>query len=416
MFFPFLTRRSLLSIRSMPTLRLIALISFFGQLYFAVPVMTPYLLQRHLTIAEIAGLQTTLLLSLLVMEIPTGVIADRFGHAWSFRLALLTLVLGETVFLISREYPMFLLAQVITGAGFAFASGSVDVLIYASLPPGDRTLAMQRAKGIVGAATHSGSIVAYSIGGFITASLKLRPMTIALVMEIVALLIASALSLMLPPSRTSHRETARLTSRSLLKRAWVTLRTERRLRRLVLLSLVSNAFGAHLLVFYQQYFLDMAVPGVWFGLALSFASILAVLAQLHAWRLSTVLGARRAVLLATALPGALYLAMAINSHPALAVVSFVALWGATNLAGPLFSGLMNAHIPDDARSTTLSAISAGVTIYIGGSGIVLGWLAEWSLPRMFALIGVVIVIGAFWLRLDVHGDTGADRHQGGSGS
>ena len=37
------------------TIRLVCLISFFGQLYFFVPVMTPYLLQRNLTIAEIAG-------------------------------------------------------------------------------------------------------------------------------------------------------------------------------------------------------------------------------------------------------------------------------------------------------------------------------------------------------------------------
>jgi MFS family permease len=408
--FSFQTHRSFQAFRSMPTLRLIALISFFGQLYFFVPVMTPYLLQRQLTIAEIAGLQTMLLISLLVMEIPTGVIADRFGHAWSYRLALLVLVIGEAVFLFAREYPGFLLAQVITGTGFAFASGSVDVLIYDSLPAGDRTLAMQRARGIVGAATQTGSVVAYSVGGFITASLTMRPMTIAILMEIIALLIATALSLMLP-AHASHVEKARLTSRSLLKKAWGTLRTERSLQRLVILSLITNAFGAHLLVFYQQYFLDTDVPGVWFGLALSLASILAVLAHLHAWRLSSLLGTRRSILLATALPGVLYLVMAVNTHPALAVLTFVLLWGASNLVGPLFAGLMNAHIPDDARATTLSAISAGVTVYIGGMGIILGWLAGQSLPWMFALIGGVIVIGAFSLRLD---ERHSAEHQSGS--
>jgi MFS family permease len=399
----------------MPTLRLIALISFFGQLYFFVPVMTPYLLQRQLTIAEITGLQTMLLISQLVMEIPTGVIADRFGHAWSYRLALLVLVIGEAVFLFAREYPVFLVAQVITGTGFALASGSVDVLIYDSLPVGDRpvgdrTLAMQRARGIIGAATQTGSVVAYSVGGFITASLTMRPMTIAILMEIIALLIATALSLMLP-THASHVEKARLTSRSLLKKAWGTLRTERSLQRLVILSLVTNAFGAHLLVFYQQYFLDTDVPGVWFALALSLASILAVLAHLHAWRLSSLLGTQRSILLATALPGALYLAMAVNTHPALAVISFILLWGASNLAGPLFAGLMNAHIPDDARATTLSAINAGVTVYVGGIGIILGWMAGQSLPWMFALIGGVIVIGAFSLRLD---ERHPAEHQSGS--
>jgi len=68
------------SLRSLNTVRLVGLISFFGQLYFFVPVMTPYLLQRNLTIAEIAGLQTMLMVSMLVMEVPTGVIADRLGR------------------------------------------------------------------------------------------------------------------------------------------------------------------------------------------------------------------------------------------------------------------------------------------------------------------------------------------------
>ena len=119
---------------SIPTVRLLALIAFFGQLYFFVPFMTPYLLQRHLTLAEIAGLQTTLMLAMLVMEIPTGVIADRLGHVWSYRIGLIVLASGEFMFLFARDYWMFLLVQVITGTGFAFGSGSVDAILYDALP------------------------------------------------------------------------------------------------------------------------------------------------------------------------------------------------------------------------------------------------------------------------------------------
>jgi len=395
-------RLSLSSIREWPTLRLVALISFFGQLYFFVPVITPYLLQRQLTIAEIAGLQTALLLTQLVMELPTGVIADRFGHAWSYRLALATLVAGEVVFLFSRDYPVFLIAQIVTGTGYAFASGSVDALIYESLPEGDRTTAMQRARGMIGAATHSASVVAYSVGGVITASLTIPRMTVTIVMGIAALMIAALLSLLLhEPPRMA--QVARPASLALIRRAWSVVRTNRAVRRLLLLSLLTNAFGAHLLVFYQQYFLDAGVPGILFGLALSLGSLVAIVAQLHAWRLSARLGTGRAMLVATILPGALYLAMAVGTYPAIAVGLFVAQWGAVHLAGPLFSGLFNAHLPDEARATSLSLINALVTVYVGAMGLLLGWLAGRSLPWMFALIGVVIVAGSLLIRID-------DRH------
>lgn len=387
------------SLRSLDTVRLVGLISFFGQLYFFVPFMTPYLLQRNLTIAEIAGLQTMLMVSTLVMEIPTGVIADRLGHVWSYRLALIVLACGEGLFLFARDYPVFLLVQFITGMGFAFASGSVDAIIYESLPEGDRVSGMQRAKGFLGAATQMGSVVAYSIGGVIAADLTLPRMTVTIVMGALAVTTAAVLSLGLKEAPHVVAR-ARPDSRQLLGTAWTVIRSNRDLVRIIALSIVTCSFGAHMLVFYQQYFLETGVAGVWFGLALSLASIVVVFAQLQAWRLPRAIGTRRALILATGLPGVLYLAMAWNGEPRLAVVLFIVQWGAMHVSMPLCSGLINAHLPDEARATSISVISALVTVYIGVGGVFLGWLAGRSLSMTFALIGVVILAGAALIRID----------------
>jgi MFS family permease len=395
----FLSIRSSQRFRALDTVRLVALISFFGQLYFFVPFMTPYLLQRNLTITEIAGLQTMLMVASLVMEIPTGIIADRLGHVWSYRIALLVLASGEFLFLFARDYPMFLAIQAITGTGFAFGSGSVDAIVYEHLPEGDRVSAMQRAKGFIGAATQMGSVVAYSVGGIIAADLTLSRMTVTIVMGALAVTTAAALSFGLQEAPHVQAR-VRPDSVRLLSIAWQAIRHNPALLRLMALAIVTNAFGAHLLVFYQQYFLETGVPGAWFGLGLSLASVVVVLASLHAWRLPVWLGTRRAMIAATGLPGLLYLAMAWNDGPWLAVGLFVVQWGAMHVVGPLFSGLSNAHLPDEARATGLSLINAIVTVYIGIGGVVLGWLAGWSLPGMFALLGVVIVVGAVAIQID----------------
>ena len=396
--FSFPNRRSFQTVRSLPTLRLIALISFFGQLYFFVPVMTPYLLERNLTIAEIAGLQTALIVALLVMEVPTGVIADRLGHVWSYRISLLMLASGEALFLTAREYPAFLLIQVITGTGFAFGSGSVDAIIYESLPAGDRTSAMQRAKGLIGAATQTGSVVAYSIGGVIAADLSLSRMTITIVMGATAVATAAALSFGLREA-AGHAQRVRPDSRALVRSVWRAIRQTRDLRRVIALAIVTSAFGAHLLVFYQQYFLQTGVPGLWFGLGLSIASVAVVIAQYLAWRLPLAIGTGRAMLIATATPGLLYIAMAVNTNPWGAVVLFVMQWGMIHLSGPLFAGLFNAHLPDDARATGLSVINVLITVYVGIGGVAFGWLAGRSLPLTFMLIGAIVLVGAIAIRL-----------------
>lgn len=382
---------------SLSTPKLVALITFFGQLYFFVPVMTPYLQGKGLSLAQIAGMQTMLMVSMLAMEIPTGVLADRFGHRRSYQISMVMAALGELITLLADTYPEFMLGQFVAGTGFAFASGSVDALIYGSLSPENRTLGMQQAKGLQGAAYQLAALIAYSIGGWLTRDLTMENMRFTLKLDVVFVGFAALITLLLrEPVRDVMAE--RLRSLDLLGRGWRTIRTRPQVRRLILISIVTNPFVPHLLIFYQAYFLRSEVPPMWLGLGLALGSGVAFFTQLHAWRLTTWLGENRALTVATILPGVLYLLMAISHTPVLAVTLFVVQWGITQIAGPLFSGLYNEHIEEGARATTLSLISAVTTIYVSIGGLVLGWLAGVNLSLMFALLGVIIVIGAVLVR------------------
>ena len=104
------------------------------------------------------------------------------------------------------------------------------------------------------------------------------------------------------------------------------------------------------------------------------------------------------LLVATGVPGVLYLAMAVFTHPTVAVILFVAQWGMVQVAQPLFSGLYNEHIEEGARATTLSLISGVVTIYISVGGVILGWLAGINLSMMFVILGAIIIAGAVLVR------------------
>jgi hypothetical protein len=131
------------------------------------------------------------------------------------------------------------------------------------------------------------------------------------------------------------------------------LRHRADLRRIDLLTLLANPFGAYLLFLYQPYFLGLNVPGVWFGLALAIGSGLGIAGQRYAYLLPKKLGARRGLLLATVAPGPLYPLMAVTTHLAVAVAPFCLQWGAILVAPPLLSGYTNAHIPDGYRATAL---------------------------------------------------------------
>lgn len=381
---------------SLSTVKMVALISFFGQLYFFVPVMTPYLQAKGLSLAQIAGMQTILMVSMLVMEIPTGVLADRMGHRRSYQISLIMAALGEAVTLLADTYPEFLIGQFVAGTGFAFASGSVDALVYESLPQADRTIGMQKAKGMIGAAIQAASLVAYSIGGWLTRELTFENMRFTLKLDVVFVGFAAVLAFALrEPAAAIVAD--RMRSLDLLKSGWRNVHRSAPLQRLMLLAIATNAFVPHLLIFYQEYFLVSSVPPVWLGLGLALGSGVAFFTQLHAWRLSGWLGDRNAMLVATGVPGVLYLLMALVTNPVIAVVLFIVQWGMVQVAIPLFSGLYNEHIEEGARATSLSLINAVVTIYISIGGVVLGWMAGISLAMMFGILGAIIMIASLLL-------------------
>ena len=131
---------------------------------------------------------------------------------------------------------------------------------------------------------------------------------------------------------------------------------------------------------YQFYLLGAGTGGAWLGLALGIGSVLALFGQRYAFLLEKFLGVRRAVLLATALPGVLYLLMAASSHSLIAVFLFCLQWGIIPIKEPLFAGYVNAHIPSEQRATVLSLVNTLKSIYIGVMGLVVGRIAEISLP------------------------------------
>ncbi len=382
------------------TTRKVALVSFLAQLFFYIPMITPYLLARGLTLVQINGLQAILVVTQLALEVPTGVLADRIGRKWSLTVAMACQVLAEGTFLLARDYPTFVLAQVFAGTGYALASGTVDALVYDSLPPGDRTEAMQRAKGLIGAARESASVVAYAAGGLIAASLAIGRITVAITLTVIAMAAAfGATFLVREPPRSSGSEDP-VGSLALLREGVHLLRRNARLRQIVLLYLLTNSFGTYLLLLYQAYFLKAGVPGAWFGLALAAGSVLAVLGQRYAYLLPQMLGTRRGVLAATALPGVLYLLMALTFQPVVAVLLFCVQWGATFVAAPLFSGYVNAHIPSSYRATALSLVNLLVSLYLALMGPLIGWVAEASIAYAFTLMGVLVLAGALALRIE----------------
>jgi hypothetical protein len=149
--------------------------------------------------------------------------------------------------------------------------------------------------------------------------------------------------------------------------------------------------------------LVVGVPPIWLGLAQALGSGISILGARYAYRLES-LGAKASLLLVTALPGVLYLLMAVVMHPVFSVVAFCALYGSMSLKGPIFSGHLNRHIESKNRATVLSLISMFSGLYVALVGLVIGRIGDFSVTYAFVFMGAVVLIGSLLFRVKRNAD------------
>ena len=103
-------------------------LSFFGA------VSIPYFLDwLQVNYTQIFLLEAWFILWIVLLEIPTGVVADKYGRKVSVALGALFFAIDLLIFGTTKNYYILYLAEFLGAMGFAFISGADKALIYDSL-------------------------------------------------------------------------------------------------------------------------------------------------------------------------------------------------------------------------------------------------------------------------------------------
>ncbi len=373
---------------------------FFSTLYFYIPVGTLYLQTKNLDYVQINSLWGIIVFTQFLAEVPTGILADRIGRKRAVNLALGLQWIGEVIYIFARGYPGFVLAAIAGGLGFAFGSGCVESLVYDSLTVQDDAHEMSKAMGYIQAAQRLANLVAFTAGAVLVRNLTQERFVLAIICTACMVGIGFLLSLGLDESDSAGHEPdqAPTNSLQLLSDGVRLLRQNRLFRRLVWFALITVPFRDYLGSLYQPHFVAAQVNPLWFGLGLSIASGVSILGARYAYLLEKHLGSTVGLLVATAMPGLLYVLMAVLLHPFFSVLAFCLLYGSMSLRDPLLAGHLNRHIESQNRATVLSLVSMFSGLYVALLGIVIGAAANHSVPTAFVLTGMIILCGTILFR------------------
>lgn len=110
--------------------RLLSLLAFFGGLCFYAPVALLVRTQRGITVSQFFILQVILSASILLFEIPAGVLSDRIGHQKTIVLSKGALLAARMMLLFAEDFWAFGVEAVVEGLAHALASGTQSAYLY----------------------------------------------------------------------------------------------------------------------------------------------------------------------------------------------------------------------------------------------------------------------------------------------
>ena len=375
------------------------LIYFFKSLFFFSPILTLFYFSRSLNTFQVVSLEAILIISVLVFEIPTGILADKIGRKFCLNLLIFFYIIGNVWTIFAFSYIEFFIIEILFGIGIAFGSGAIEALVYDSLKYQGKEKQMSKVWGSINSYMLIASIIAVTIGGYIARSHNPKTFVILLWFYTFGAIIAFVISFFITESKHT-REIKKETPLVLFKESTLHILKNKSLRRIIYLSLFTIPFTYIIMFLFQPYFLIAKVPNMFFGVAMAAGMILGALLMKYAYKIEEILGMKKTIFLATILPGLFYLAMAFVIGPAMSFIWYVLLKGVSSLRDPLFSQYQNDHIQSHNRATVLSVISMITAVYLAIMRLVIGKIANSNLILSFIVMGGIIVLGSILFRID----------------
>jgi len=311
-------------------------------------------------------------LTVTLMEIPSGILADRFGRKRMLVICGILDVLEFVILLFARDFWAFGLAVFLAGVGRALSSGSGSALLYDSLLAEGKQEGFEKLLGRLNAIDMGGSMVAALSGGVLANWLgfEFNYIISACSMGVVFLI---ALTLREPP--VAARPEGELTgSLHYTKQALALFRAEPLLLLYCSTGAVLGACIIYLDEFWQLLMEGVGVPVLFFGAVSAGVLLCRIPANLLAYKLKERFS-YRAILTSLLAVNILGYAGVFLTRNLLCLIPMGTTSLAAGVVEPLVSGYLHHRTESEVRATTESFVSLGLRFVSMPVGLVFGYVS-----------------------------------------
>lgn len=356
---------------------------------FAGIIIPFYMVWGKLSYFQISILLASYFVSVFLFEVPTGVIADKFGRKNSLIFGAL---INGIAMLIYGSYPNFyvlLTGEVFWALGLALISGANDALVYDSLKKLNREKESKKFIGRFRSFDVFAIGVAAPIGSYLSGVVGLREvMLLSSIGPFLALFLA--MSLIEPPLFEKRKKYF-----VLVKEGIKYFSNHKILKILVLDQISTICFVMFMFIGYQQVLITMGFDKIYLGFVHSSLVVAQVLIMNLFGVFEKFVSNRRLLFLFALITGFSYIGIYFSNSIVLVIILFIIAQGVGFPRDVLFINYLNKHISSKKRATVLSVISmVKSTVYVIIYPIG-GLLMDYNPKLTLLIFGVIIILAQF---------------------
>ena len=362
---------------------------FFVDFQLWLPIWVIYLNEtRGLSITEITFLDVPFWLLLIILEVPTGIVADRWGRKVSLCYGAFINAVAVLVFGLAGNIALLFISYSVWAVAWTLFSGADSAFVYDSLKAAGRRDEYQKIWGRI----HSISLVAHVLGLVLGAPLAaITNLWFPIVVSAGLMLLAWVVSLTFkePPrdeEPVSYRET--------ILNAVNVVRSKPPVYTMMLFAGFVMAIAVSFQIFMQPYLRSHDIEIKFIGVLQVPEQLLGIVTALFAYRLVGLIGIGHTMLLC---PVAIFVtAIGLGSFDHIAAFAFYPLAGVIfAMSFPVLSTYFNDRIPSASRATVLSIYQLTFSLFVVLFEPILGWLADTrDFPTAYMVAAIILAVGA----------------------
>ncbi len=345
-----------------------------------------------ISLFQIQVLQSWFMFWIFILEIPTGVAADRFGRKFSLGLGGIVTALAVVLYGSLARFEVFLLGEFLFAMGVAFISGADDALLYDALKESGQE---QESKKVFGSARSfelSAMFLSALLGGFVASKFGLNA---PMYLSFIPFFLATITAFLIKEPRRSENVSESRRYLDIVRKGISFLKSHYQLKLLAIDAVLVSGAVYFVVWFYQVVLEQLKIPVIYFGYFNAFLVLSEIIVARNFVRFEKLFGSGRNFLKFSALAAGLaFLVVAFLSN-VFTVIIFLVFAGGFGLTRlDLMSVYMNRFIPSEQRATVLSSISMLRRFLLVVLNPLMGFVADKSLVLALCLAGV-LCLGVF---------------------